>query len=50
MTRADNIRIYEANVVIKAIVFEPKKDGSGTIDFNEFLEMMTSKVCKSDFY
>lgn len=47
----------ELKVAMRALGFEPKKeeikkmisdidkDGSGTIDFSEFLEMMTSKVC-----
>ena len=46
----------ELKVAMRALGFEPKKeeikkmisdidkDGSGTIDFSEFLEMMTSKV------
>jgi Ca2+-binding EF-hand superfamily protein len=29
---------------IKKMISDIDKDGSGTIDFNEFLEMMTSKV------
>ena len=49
----------ELKVAMRALGFEPKKeeikkmisdidkDGDGTIDFNEFLEMMTSKmVCR----
>ncbi len=46
----------ELKVAMRALGFEPKKeeikkmisdidkDGSGTIDFNEFLEMMTAKM------
>lgn len=46
----------ELKVAMRALGFEPKKeeikkmisdidkDGSGTIDFQEFLEMMTSKM------
>jgi Ca2+-binding EF-hand superfamily protein len=46
----------ELKVAMRALGFEPKKeeikkmisdidkDGNGTIDFNEFLEMMTAKM------
>lgn len=49
----------ELKVAMRALGFEPKKeeikkmisdidkDGSGTIDFNEFLEMMTAKMVYS---
>lgn len=49
----------ELKVAMRALGFEPKKeeikkmisdidkDGSGTIDFQEFLEMMTSKMVGS---
>ncbi len=48
----------ELKVAMRALGFEPKKeeikkmisdiekDGSGTIDFTEFLEMMTSKMVR----
>lgn len=48
----------ELKVAMRALGFEPKKeeikkmisdidkDGSGTIDFQEFLEMMTSKMVR----
>ena len=48
----------ELKVAMRALGFEPKKeeikkmisdidkDGSGTIDFNEFLEMMTAKMVR----
>jgi len=51
-----DMRVYQ--VAMRALGFEPKKeeikkmisdidkDGSGTIDFNEFLEMMTSKMVR----
>merc|ERR1712063_170848 len=50
----------ELKVAMRALGFEPKKeeinkmisdidkDGSGTIDFTEFLEMMTSKMSEKD--
>ena len=50
----------ELKVAMRALGFEPKKeeikkmisdidkDGSGTIDFNEFLEMMTAKMGEKD--
>jgi centrin-1 len=50
----------ELKVAIRALGFEPKKeeikrmiadidkDGSGTIDFNEFLEIMSSKMMERD--
>ena len=50
----------ELKVAMRALGFEPKKeeikkmisdidkDGSGTIDFSEFLEMMTSKMSERD--
>ena len=34
---------------IKKMISDIDKDGSGTIDFNEFLQMMTSKMVKSRF-
>ena len=49
-----------ANAVCRALGFEPKKeeikkmiadidkDGSGTIDFEEFLQMMTAKMGERD--
>lgn len=49
----------ELKVAMRALGFEPKKeeikkmiadvdkDGSGTIDFNEFLDMMTSKMVRA---
>merc|ERR1712241_1268263 len=33
---------------IKKMISDIDKDGSGTIDFNEFLEMMTSKMSEKD--
>ena len=51
----------ELKVAMRALGFEPKKeeikkmisdidkDGSGTIDFTEFLEMMTSKMVRFMF-
>lgn len=53
---AGTIDAKELKVAMRALGFEPKKeeikkmisdidkDGSGTIDFNEFLEMMTAKM------
>merc|ERR1712244_50325 len=50
----------ELRVAMRALGFEPKKeeikkmitdidkDGSGAIDFNEFLEMMTKKMSEKD--
>ncbi|KAL5460534.1 hypothetical protein EMCRGX_G033986 [Ephydatia muelleri] len=50
----------ELKVAMRALGFEPKKeeirkmisdidkDGSGTIDFNEFLQMMTTKMSEKD--
>merc|ERR1712174_185617 len=50
----------ELRVAMRALGFEPKKeeikkmiadidkDDSGTIDFNEFLEMMTAKMSEKD--
>merc|ERR1712167_448019 len=50
----------ELKVAMRALGFEPKKeeikkmisdidkDGSGTIDFSEFLEMMTAKMSERD--
>eukprot|EP00815_Leptocylindrus_aporus_P008318 CAMPEP_0116068600 /NCGR_PEP_ID=MMETSP0322-20121206/11762_1 /TAXON_ID=163516 /ORGANISM="Leptocylindrus danicus var. apora, Strain B651" /LENGTH=202 /DNA_ID=CAMNT_0003555751 /DNA_START=23 /DNA_END=628 /DNA_ORIENTATION=- len=50
----------ELKVAMRALGFEPKKeeirkmiqevdqDGSGTIDFDEFLDLMTTKVCQRD--
>jgi Ca2+-binding EF-hand superfamily protein len=32
---------------IKKMISDIDKDGSGTIDFNEFLEMMTAKMVRS---
>jgi len=34
---------------IKKMIADIDKDGSGTIDFNEFLEMMTSKMVRALF-
>ena len=54
--RAGTIDAKELKVAMRALGFEPKKeeikkmisdidkDGSGTIDFNEFLELMTAKM------
>ena len=33
---------------IKKMISDIDKDGSGTIDFNEFLEMMTAKMGEKD--
>merc|ERR1712203_572519 len=33
---------------IKKMISDIDKDGSGTIDFNEFLEMMTTKMSEKD--
>jgi Ca2+-binding EF-hand superfamily protein len=53
---AGTIDAKELKVAMRALGFEPKKeeiqkmisdidkDGSGTIDFSEFLEMMTTKM------
>lgn len=53
------IDVKELKVAMRALGFEPKKDeirkmiaeidrsGSGTIDFNEFLELMTAKMVRS---
>merc|ERR1712038_2181929 len=50
----------ELKVAMRALGFEPKKeeikkmisdidkDGTGTIDFNEFLQMMTTKMSEKD--
>ncbi|SOV10224.1 centrin-1 [Plasmodium sp. gorilla clade G2] len=50
----------ELKVAMRALGFEPKKedirkiisdvdkDGSGTIDFNDFLDIMTIKMCERD--
>jgi Ca2+-binding EF-hand superfamily protein len=55
---AGTIDAKELKVAMRALGFEPKKeeikkmisdidkDGNGTIDFNEFLEMMTSKMVR----
>ena len=55
---AGTIDAKELKVAMRALGFEPKKeeikkmisdidkDGSGTIDFQEFLEMMTSKMVR----
>jgi hypothetical protein len=55
---AGTIDAKELKVAMRALGFEPKKeeikkmisdidkDGSGTIDFTEFLEMMTSKMVR----
>lgn len=55
-----SIDAKELKVAMRALGFEPKKeeirkmindidsDGSGTIDFNEFLEMMTTKISTKD--
>lgn len=32
---------------IKKMIADIDKDGSGTIDFNEFLELMTAKMVRS---
>ena len=57
---AGTIDAKELKVAMRALGFEPKKeeikkmiadidkDGSGTIDFTEFLEMMTSKMSEKD--
>merc|ERR1711994_879895 len=57
---AGTIDAKELKVAMRALGFEPKKeeikkmisdidkDGSGTIDFNEFLEMMTTKMSEKD--
>lgn len=58
---AGTIDAKELKVAMRALGFEPKKeeikkmisdidkDGSGTIDFQEFLEMMTSKMVRKHF-
>merc|ERR1711975_101381 len=55
-----SIDAKELKVAMRALGFEPKKeeiqkmiadidkDGSGTIDFSEFLEMMTTKMSEKD--
>ena len=55
-----SIDAKELKVAMRALGFEPKKeeikkmisdidkDGSGTIDFSEFLEMMTAKMSEKD--
>lgn len=55
---AGTIDAKELKVAMRALGFEPKKeeikkmiadidkDGSGTIDFSEFLEMMTAKMVR----
>ena len=35
---------------IKKMISDIDKDGSGTIDFNEFLQMMTSKMVSRRAY
>jgi len=57
---AGTIDAKELKVAMRALGFEPKKeeirkmiadidkDGNGTIDFNEFLEMMTAKMSEKD--
>lgn len=57
---AGTIDAKELKVAMRALGFEPKKeeikkmisdidkDGNGTIDFNEFLEMMTAKMSERD--
>lgn len=54
------IEIKELKVALRALGFEPKKEdmkkmisemdksGSGKIDFNEFLELMTAKMAEKD--
>ncbi len=56
---AGTIDAKELKVAMRALGFEPKKeevkkmiadidkDGNGTIDFQEFLEMMTAKMVRS---
>lgn len=58
LTFAGTIDAKELKVAMRALGFEPKKeeikkmisdidkDGNGTIDFQEFLEMMTSKMVR----
>jgi len=59
-SRIGTIDAKELKVAMRALGFEPKKeeikkmisdidkDGNGTIDFQEFLDMMTTKmVCKT---
>ncbi|CAN0024138.1 unnamed protein product [Ectocarpus fasciculatus] len=63
MDKTQNVGTIDAKelkVAMRALGFEPKKeeikkmisdidkDGSGTIDFQEFLEMMTSKMSEKD--
>merc|ERR1712146_873369 len=54
-----NIDSKELKVAMRALGFEPKKeeiqkisdvddDGSGTIEFNEFLQMMSQKILNRD--
>ena len=57
---AGTIDAKELKVAMRALGFEPKKeeikkmiadidkDGSGTIDFDEFLMMMTAKMVRTD--
>jgi Ca2+-binding EF-hand superfamily protein len=57
--KTGTIDAKELKVAMRALGFEPKKeeikkmisdidkDGSGTIDFTEFLEMMTSKMVRT---
>ena len=57
---AGTIDAKELKVAMRALGFEPKKeeikkmisdidkDGNGTIDFNEFLDMMTAKMSEKD--
>ena len=58
---AGTIDAKELKVAMRALGFEPKKeeikkmiadidkDGSGSIDFEEFLDMMTAKMSDKDF-
>lgn len=58
LLRTGTIDAKELKVAMRALGFEPKKeeikkmisdidkDGSGTIDFQEFLEMMTAKMVR----
>jgi len=53
-----NVNVLSMQVAMRALGFEPKKeeikkmisdvdkDGSGTIDFNDFLTMMTQKMVR----
>jgi hypothetical protein len=59
---AGTIDAKELKVAMRALGFEPKKeeikkmisdidkDGNGTIDFQEFLEMMTAKMVRTSRY